>query len=401
MRRSRPIEICRQLGGRIAAAIKHIFAVKKIVVISEKKIASVTIPTFVQVSAVAILFASFLWVTFASKILLTYQDEINAKDEEILDTTLANRDLLKQIQDLQTNLSQMSSYFEHSSQFKLSPKNATFNSEKKSNNVELEDSHLQPSPSHPINPSFTTEMRREALSLVADINTKMIQRIYALEQVISATGLQLNRIRKNAPVDPEIASLYVPDDGSPKGGPFIPVSVTTTEPSEKVTKENFIKAQIHLEKNIKTLVELEGIVYRLPITRPMKYSRVTSLFGTRADPFHKRQARHLGIDLVGRKHASVLATAQGVVVHTERSSSYGLMVDIRHSNGVSTRYGHLSKIFVKPGQKVERNQKIGQQGSTGRSTGDHLHYEVHINNTPVNPIKFLRVGDYVLQKRQS
>jgi murein DD-endopeptidase MepM/ murein hydrolase activator NlpD len=119
---------------------------------------------------------------------------------------------------------------------------------------------------------------------------------------------------------------------------------------------------------------------------------VTSPFGVRPDPFLGTPAMHTGIDLGGHVGEPVHATAAGTISIAGRDGGYGNLVEINHGNGLSTRYGHLSEIDVKVGQKVRTGQVIGKIGSTGRSTGPHLHYETRVNGQAVNPQKFLRAG---------
>ena len=116
---------------------------------------------------------------------------------------------------------------------------------------------------------------------------------------------------------------------------------------------------------------------------------ISSPFGYRRDPFTGRRRFHEGIDISNRAGTPVIAPADGIVVFTGREGGYGNLIVISHGYGISTRYGHLKKIFVKPGQKVQRGDIIGEIGNTGRSTGPHLHYEVRIYGKPVNPINYI------------
>ncbi len=116
---------------------------------------------------------------------------------------------------------------------------------------------------------------------------------------------------------------------------------------------------------------------------------ISSPFGYRRDPFTGRRRFHEGIDISNRPGTPVIAPADGIVVFTGREGGYGKLIVISHGYGISTRYGHLRKIFVKPGQKVQRGDIIGEIGNTGRSTGPHLHYEVRIYGKPVNPINYI------------
>jgi murein DD-endopeptidase MepM/ murein hydrolase activator NlpD len=117
---------------------------------------------------------------------------------------------------------------------------------------------------------------------------------------------------------------------------------------------------------------------------------VTSSFGERLDPFNGEGAFHAGMDIGAEIGTPVHATADGIVVLAEASNGYGREVVIDHGHDIKTCYGHLSGFAVTQGQQVARGQVIGYVGDSGRSTGAHLHYEVRIHNTPVNPYKYLR-----------
>ncbi len=119
---------------------------------------------------------------------------------------------------------------------------------------------------------------------------------------------------------------------------------------------------------------------------------MTSAFGTRTDPFLKRAALHSGIDFKASTGTPILATAYGTIVEAGRNGGYGKMVEIDHGSGITTRYAHMSRVTVSVGEQVEKGTIIGKAGSTGRSTGPHLHYEVRRNGDAVNPAKFLKTG---------
>jgi murein DD-endopeptidase MepM/ murein hydrolase activator NlpD len=119
--------------------------------------------------------------------------------------------------------------------------------------------------------------------------------------------------------------------------------------------------------------------------------QVTGSFGERIDPFNGEGAFHSGVDIGSSYGHPIVAPADGVVTLTDTMGGYGKTIMIDHGNGISTRYGHLSGFAVTAGQKVQRGDVIGYVGESGRSTGPHLHYEVRINDTPVNPYKYLRM----------
>jgi murein DD-endopeptidase MepM/ murein hydrolase activator NlpD len=153
----------------------------------------------------------------------------------------------------------------------------------------------------------------------------------------------------------------------------------------------------------KKLDELQNDVIAIPSDKPVRTEvTFTSGFGVRADPFHRGAAMHPGIDLAGAYGTPIYATADGIVTKAGwNNGGYGNMVELDHGRGIITRYGHMSAVLIREGDRVTRGEQIGRMGSTGRSTGNHLHYEVRIDGRPVNPIPFMRSTDYVLamQKR--
>lgn len=138
---------------------------------------------------------------------------------------------------------------------------------------------------------------------------------------------------------------------------------------------------------------LRQSVRSVPIARPVEGARMSSGFGRRNDPFLRRLAFHAGVDYAAPTGTPVLAPGDGTVTFSGWNGGYGRMVDIDHGNGVTTRYAHLSRSNVVVGQKVRKGQLIASVGSTGRSTGPHLHYETRVNDRAVNPMRFLNAGE--------
>ncbi|HWR15834.1 MAG TPA: M23 family metallopeptidase [Terriglobales bacterium] len=120
--------------------------------------------------------------------------------------------------------------------------------------------------------------------------------------------------------------------------------------------------------------------------------RITGAFGERIDPFNGEGAFHRGIDISTDYGRPIVAPADGVVMYAGPENGYGRLIEIEHSHGITTRYGHMSAFAVNSGQHVTRGQVIGYVGNTGRSTAPHLHYEVWVHRSPVNPYKFLRLA---------
>jgi len=139
------------------------------------------------------------------------------------------------------------------------------------------------------------------------------------------------------------------------------------------------------------------VLRTLPLAAPVDRYQLNSTFGIRRDPFNGRLAMHEGIDLANARLSPVLATSPGIVVFAGWKGSYGRMVEIDHGLGVHTRYGHLARIDVKVGQAVDYRDQIGLLGSSGRSSGAHVHYEVRIDGRPLDPMNFLKAGRYVFK----
>src|SRR5665213_3504744 len=170
------------------------------------------------------------------------------------------------------------------------------------------------------------------------------------------------------------------------GGPYVPVKLPANASAfdRELYQINITRAQV--EKLNRTLAL---VPYRKPVVGEVEF---TSGFGIRTDPFLGRPAMHTGLDFRAAQGDPVRATANGKVASAGWAGGYGRMVEIDHGNGLSTRYGHLSEINVKVGDPIRIGQVIGAVGSTGRSTGPHLHYETRIDGEAVDPQKFLRAG---------
>ena len=170
------------------------------------------------------------------------------------------------------------------------------------------------------------------------------------------------------------------------GGPFIPVKLPAEAGAFERQLYRISITRAQMERLNRTLAL---VPYRKPVVGEVEF---TSGFGVRIDPFLGRPAMHTGLDFRAASGDPVRATANGKVVSSGWAGGYGRMVEIDHGNGLSTRYGHLSEISVKVGDQIRIGQVIGAVGSTGRSTGPHLHYETRIDGEAVDPQKFLRAG---------
>jgi murein DD-endopeptidase MepM/ murein hydrolase activator NlpD len=228
----------------------------------------------------------------------------------------------------------------------------------------------------------------------ADIGAKLSRIDGSLDRVDRRQSAALTRMQeryegKARKLRGVLADLGLTFDTRPpaaSGGPFVPIKL----PGEgngferALTRVNIARAQA--EQLSRTLV---AVPVRVPVTGDVN---ISSSFGVRMDPFLHLAALHTGIDFRGNAGDPVHATAAGTVTVAGWSGGYGKMVEIDHGNGLATRYGHLSKIEVNVGDKIRLGQIVGRLGSTGRSTGPHVHYETRIDGEAVDPQKFLNAG---------
>ncbi|GJD94682.1 peptidoglycan DD-metalloendopeptidase family protein [Methylobacterium iners] len=187
-----------------------------------------------------------------------------------------------------------------------------------------------------------------------------------LRSLVARTGLDASRFER-----PAATGL---------GGPLVPIVI-----------DRFGMALADAQRSLGEEERLRRVAEGLPLRQPLAGSfSLSSHFGPRLDPFTRGLAMHTGIDMKAEAGDPARATAAGRVIAAEYAGGYGNMVEIDHGHGVTTRYAHLSTIAVQPGQSVEAGRIVGRVGSTGRSTGSHLHYETRIDGEPVDPQRFLR-----------
>lgn len=171
-------------------------------------------------------------------------------------------------------------------------------------------------------------------------------------------------------------------DDSAVGGPFV----------EPESEDEFDASLVRLDGALNRLETVRSTAESLPFANPALGKEITSPFGNRVDPFLGRLALHSGIDFRFAPGDKIRPTAPGKVTAAGWTGGYGNMVEVDHGNGISTRYGHMSQILVKVGDTVGTNDVVGLAGSTGRSTGTHLHYEIRQDGRPVDPMYFMNVG---------
>jgi murein DD-endopeptidase MepM/ murein hydrolase activator NlpD len=241
----------------------------------------------------------------------------------------------------------------------------------------------------------TQEARDEVLALqdAMRIDAARNDAIFAkLEEAVTVSMEPLDKMFRSVGLDPDDLIASVRKGYTGQGGPLSPISVSTSgQPlAPEEVRANAILKQMD-EMNLYRMA-----AFKVPLGMPVKSAvRFTSGFGGRNDPLGRGYRQHEGQDLAGDYGTAIYATADGVVVHAGWENGYGRLIKIQHAFGIETRYAHLSQIRVEVGQRVSRGDKIGDMGNSGRSTGTHLHYEVRIGGSAVNPLKFIKAASDV------
>ena len=224
--------------------------------------------------------------------------------------------------------------------------------------------------------------------VVKRLTDQTLNFVGSMENIVAMTGLDVAEL-----VGGEVVASGGTTTAEGQGGPFVSAEPDIARPAGRL-QANLSVLETHLEHSDK----LRKAASRIPFAPPMTSYRITSKYGKRRDPVNRRWAMHYGLDLSHIYKAPVYAPAPGKVSFIGWKGNFGKLVEISHGNGLVTRYGHLSKIVVKKGQVLEFGDKLGLVGSTGRSTGPHLHYEVAYKGKTMDPMKFIKAGRYVFQE---
>lgn len=223
--------------------------------------------------------------------------------------------------------------------------------------------------------------------------TDKISALRAIGQRQERVALAMTRAVSERSARAEAALRAVgirPGSTANQGGPFIPANRDgLIAPREPLFQQ--------LDLAVDRMEFLENLVLSLPSTIPAEGMNLSSGFGYRHDPFTGAGAMHAGLDFKGAHGSQILSAAAGTVSFVGQKSGYGNVVEVDHGHGIITRYAHLSGFVARAGQRVAPGQLIARMGSTGRSTGTHLHFEVRVNGTAVNPRRFLESNSDVLE----
>ena len=219
----------------------------------------------------------------------------------------------------------------------------------------------------------------------------LARRIAELQAYVMRLDAAGSRMTQIAHIDPKEFSF---DKPPPMGGPDLPASSQPTALGDVLDSLDHLQKQLSdRERQMRVLEDLllasklEKEI--MPSGWPIDSGYITSGFGLRTDPFTGLRGYHPGIDFAAPEGSPVLAVASGIVTEAGERSGYGNLVEIDHGNGYVTRYGHNERLLVKPGDRVQKGQQVAMIGSTGRSTGPHVHFEVLLNGNVVNPEQYI------------
>jgi murein DD-endopeptidase MepM/ murein hydrolase activator NlpD len=227
-----------------------------------------------------------------------------------------------------------------------------------------------------------TSLQESQANFVANLAERARGNIDTMEKTVAMTGLDVNKL------------LQTVSEDSGEGGPFIPATAAATGDEGE---QKLLASVATLGDQVDRWEKLQFILRSLPLSAPIDSYYISSSYGTRLDPFNGARALHEGVDMVSKLRSEVLATAPGTVKFAGWKGGYGRVVEIDHGLGIVTRYAHLYAINVKVGDVVDYRQEIGKLGSSGRSSGPHVHFEVRYNGRPLDPMAFLKAGRYVFK----
>ena len=234
----------------------------------------------------------------------------------------------------------------------------------------------------------------DELLLEAKLTRQRNDHIFSrLEDAVTVSLAPMDKMFRAVGMPPDQILKQIREGYSGQGGALTPLAYSTKggPPDADSLRANGILAQLDRVNMYRIAAE------KLPLSLPLKTAfRYTSGFGYRHDPFTGKSHLHKGTDFASGYGTPIYATADGVVVKAGWGTGYGRVVEIRHAFGLQTRYAHMSKIRVKAGQRVSRGDRIGDMGSSGRSTGTHLHYEIRVNGKAINPMIYIKAAQDVL-----
>lgn len=223
-------------------------------------------------------------------------------------------------------------------------------------------------------------LRKEQSQFLDEAESLAVSRSEKARGVLQLTGVGIGRFEEQRQI----------------GGPLVELASLNGQTAIDESDVEFANRVTQVAARLEEAKFYQDVIGTLPLGEPIGVPhRETSGYGLRSDPFTRRPAFHAGMDMAAYRSAPIVAAGPGVVTYAGPRAGYGRLVEVDHGYGFKTRYGHLLRVNVKTGDKVNMGDLVGRMGSTGRSTGPHLHYEVWFRGKTYNPVKFLRAGQHV------
>lgn len=383
---------------------KKLFSEKEIIFRSQNRAKVLTISSKAQVMFWCMLLIIGTWSFYSYHIYNKSGVMVSAKTRELETTRDAYANLMGDFMSLQKNISGMLSnmgangskqdiekYKKQASAVEDKIKQLSANNDWVSEvdleeKISLSEAVLQ----RDIAASERDELKRQMNEMEDIIDELKEAEKEVLEKVAQISSKEVNKIKSafneiNIPLKKQ--GLYFNPQANRKngkGGLFEPAKMPKLKDKEISRKIS------EIYRDVDDLEYYREIVQYVPFGKPVWSYWLTSPFGGRADPFNKKQARHKGVDLASRTGNKIKTMAKGKVTRAEYAGGYGNLVEVDHGNGFKTKYAHMNKIYVKKGEHLEAGDVVGEVGSTGRSTGPHLHYEVLYRGIQVDPMPFMK-----------
>lgn len=351
--------------------------------------------------SLAILAALGAWAAGSNLMLMRQPAEIAARVQELQDqisglkaeearlaaTHQVMAEMTREVHDVHTNLEV------------LADANAQLAKDREQNGKTLPPAQLQASADslldHPTGPHESpavADVRQDLRGLRASLDRLRQTYVAALTETAAVADQSASAVQNTLQrlgIDTDAITNHLAHNRG-RGGPFVPLT-SSSQPSPSANDDD--KTLASLLNRLDRWNDIKLAASTLPLADPLHTSwEMNSPFGARHDPVNEHAGMHEGMDMGAPYGTPVYATGMGRVTMAGPYDRYGLTVDIDHGNGFSTRYAHLSQIKVQEGQRVTRATVVGLLGATGRVTGPHLHYEVRVDDTPQNPLKFITAG---------
>lgn len=386
---------------------KNFFSDKEIIFRSRGRAKVLTITSKAQVVLLCLFFLVGLWSFYSYHLYSKTGNILHNRDKELLQTRDAYVELMSDFVALHNNVSQMLGDIKKRNSKapdidryqiqaevlegkikQITTDNDWVSDEKVAQRININEALLQ----RDIAVSERDELKNQMTEMQDSLEEIRSAELEVFDRLKNITSKEVQKLKAtfndiNAPLKKKglyFNPLANNKKNGGKGGPYIPdlkTSIKDKKLSEKITG---------IYKNVEDLQYYRQIVDGLPVGKPVWSYWVTSNFGSRSDPFMRKRANHKGVDLASRTGNKIKTMAAGKVIKAEYSRGYGNLVVVDHGNGFQTKYGHMNKIYSKKGQHVKTGDTVGEVGSTGRSTGPHLHYEVLYLGKNVDPVPFIK-----------